>query len=99
MAITTKNTWQIFAIKGASSNIWYWQIKNLITGNIHQRPVANTDLDVEINSSTDYNFIWDKNGLNPININIIDVEYIVNGSGTPNYGSASTDLASILALI
>ena len=99
MAITTKSTWQIFAIKGASSNIYFWQITNLATGNIYQRPVANTDLDVEINSNTDYNFIWDKNGLNPININIIDVKYIGNGSGTPAYNNSSADLASILALI
>ena len=99
MAIVTKSTWQIFAVKGAASNIYLWQITNLITGNVYLFPVAYTTLTTQVSSPTDYNFIFRQDQLRQLDIPIIDVKYIGNGSGTPNYGNPSTDLASILALI
>ena len=105
MAIRSK--YQIYAIKGATSNIYFWQITNLLDGNVNLFPIAQTNFSMVVNPSSsgsltttsDYDFIWRKNELHFLQLNITDVKYIGNGSGTPNYNTPATDLASILALI
>ncbi len=96
--MATKSTWHIEAIEASASSIYFWKITNILTGNITYFPVSSTSFELDYVSTSDYNFVWSKNEIDQLQLNILDVKYI-GTSGPPNYSSASTDLASILALI
>jgi len=104
--MATKSKYQINAVTTAVSSTCMWKITNLLTGEINLFPVSKTNFTMQVNPSTtgsitttsDYNFIWNKDDLHQLIINIIDVKYI-GASGTPNYNTPATDYASILALV
>ena len=93
-----KSTYQIQVIAPGSASTRFWQLTNLITGNNHIYPVLETNVNTQIQSTTDYNFIFNRNELDQLHINILDIKYI-GSSGTPAYNNVATDLASILALL
>ena len=94
-----KSTWKIEVIFGTETSYWFWKITNLINGDVVVLSPLNVfDLRLHVVSTTDYSFVWNKNQLHQFEVKIIDVKYI-GSSGTPNYGSPSTDFASLLALL
>jgi len=95
--MATQSTWQIKVIKGTNSSVYSWQITNLITGNEHCYPVTNSTLNLEISTTTDYSFVWNKDQINQLSCNIQDVKYF-GTSTTPNYGSASADYSTLIGL-
>lgn len=93
-----KSKWQIQTVSGSASSIYLWKITNLLNGDINYFPVSLTNLTLQVSSATDYNFIWNKDELHSLQLNIIDVLYI-GTSGAPAYNNSAADLAAILALI
>jgi hypothetical protein len=93
------NYWKVNVVKTATSSTYMWQFTNTNTNEVKNIPVSVTQLDMTVQSTTDYTFIWNKNKLNEFQLNVIQIKYIGSGTNPPAGNNSTTDFNSIIALI
>lgn len=96
--MSTKTKYTITSFKDTSvSTNWYWTITNNISGDVEVFPAITTKVTLQVQSASDYNFIFNKNKLDQFECNIIDIFHIK--SSAPAYNNSVADFASLLNLI